>query len=58
VKYEITVSYIGFVGVFILEADAVGDYTRFKLKPTGEQLKEIVIKHEFKPTSIKRYHDV
>ena len=55
VKYEITVSYIGFVEeVFILEADAVIATHDFKLKPTGEQLKEIVIKHEFKPIVIKK----
>lgn len=55
VKYEITVSYIGFVEeVFILEADAVIATHDFKLKPTGEQLKEIVIKHEFKPIMIKK----
>lgn len=55
VKYEITVSYIGFVEeVFILEADAAIATHDFKLKPTGEQLKEIVIKHEFKPIVIKK----
>jgi hypothetical protein len=55
VKYEITVSYIGFVEeVFILEADATIVTHDFKLKPTGEQLKEIVIKHEFKPIVIKK----
>ncbi|SHL48140.1 TonB-dependent receptor [Flavobacterium xanthum] len=55
VKYEITVSYIGFVEeVFILEADATIATHDFKLKPTGEQLKEIVIKHEFKPIVIKK----
>jgi hypothetical protein len=55
VKYEITVSYIGFVEeVFILEADAIIATHDFKLKPTGEQLKEIVIKHEFKPIVIKK----
>lgn len=55
VKYEITVSYIGFVEeVFVLEADAVIATHDFKLKPTGEQLKEIVIKHEFKPIEIKK----
>ncbi|MBG6060326.1 hypothetical protein IWX83_000089 [Flavobacterium sp. CG_9.1] len=55
VKYEITVSYIGFVEeIFILEADAAIATHDFKLKPTGEQLKEIVIKHEFKPIVIKK----
>jgi len=55
VKYEITVSYIGFVEeVFILEADAVITTHDFILQPTGEQLKEIVIKHVFKPIVIKK----
>lgn len=55
VKYEITVSYIGFVEeVFILEADATITTHDFKLIPTGEELKEIVIKHEFKPIVIKK----
>ncbi len=55
VKYEITVSYIGFEEeVFILEADAVVTTHDFKLKSTGDQLKEIVIKHEFKPIEIKK----
>jgi hypothetical protein len=55
VKYEITVSYIGFIEkVFILEADAVITSHDFILHPSGEQLKEIVIKHEFKPIVIKK----
>ena len=55
VKYEITVSYIGFVEeVFIMTPDATTTSHDFKLKPTGEQLKEIVIKHEFKPIVIKK----
>ena len=55
VKYEITVSYIGFVEeVFIMTPDATTTSHDFKLKPTGEQHKEIVIKHEFKPIVIKK----
>lgn len=55
VKYEITVSYISFIEeVFILEPNASVLTHYFKLKPSGEQLKEIVIKHEFKPILIKK----
>ncbi|UFH34652.1 hypothetical protein [Flavobacterium acetivorans] len=49
VKYEITVSYIGFVEeILFLEPNSTLETYDFKLKPTGEELKEIVIKHEFK----------
>ncbi|UQD55251.1 carboxypeptidase-like regulatory domain-containing protein [Flavobacterium sp. K5-23] len=55
VKYEITVSYIGFVEEMVmLEANTTVATHDFKLKPSGEQLKEIVIKHEFKPIIIKK----
>jgi hypothetical protein len=55
VKYEITVSYISFIEeVFILEANATTNTHDFKLRPTGVELKEIVIKHEFKPIIIKK----
>ena len=55
VKYEITVSYISFIEeVFILEANAIVSTHDFKLKATGEQLDEIVIKHDFKPIIIKK----
>ncbi|WP_339658988.1 carboxypeptidase-like regulatory domain-containing protein [Flavobacterium frigidarium] len=55
VKYEITVSYISFIEeVFILEANATVSTHDFKLKATGEQLDEIVIKHDFKPIIIKK----
>lgn len=55
VKYEITVSYISFIEeVFILEANATTNTHDFKLKSSGEQLKEIVIKHKFKPIIIKK----
>ena len=55
VKYEITVSYIGFVEqVWITTPDDTEKTHDFILQPTGEQLKEIVIKHEFKPIVIKK----
>lgn len=55
VKYEITVSYVSFVEeMFVLEPNSNIITHDFKLKPTGEQLKEIVIKHEFKPIIIKK----
>ena len=55
VKYEITVSYIGFVEeVFVIEANAYIATHDFKLKATGVELKEITIKHEFKPLVIKK----
>jgi len=55
VKYEITVSYIGFVEeVLIIEPNSSIVTHDFKLKPTGEQLKEIVIKHEYQPIIIKK----
>jgi hypothetical protein len=55
VKYEITVSYIGYgEEVFILESNSNINTHDFKLKETGQQLKEIVIKHEFKPIIIKK----
>ncbi|SHL53693.1 TonB-dependent receptor [Flavobacterium saccharophilum] len=55
VKYEIMVSYIGFLDqVFILEPNSNINSYDFKLKSTGENLKEIVIKHEFKPIVIKK----
>ena len=55
VKYEITVSYIGYTEeVLILEPNSSLKTYDFKLKPTGEVLKEIVIKHEYKPIVIKK----
>jgi hypothetical protein len=55
VKYEITVSYIGYTEeVLILEPNSSLKTYNFKLKPTGEVLKEIVIKHEYKPIVIKK----
>ncbi|MEW5676706.1 carboxypeptidase-like regulatory domain-containing protein [Flavobacterium enshiense] len=55
VGYEITVSYIGYSdAVFMLPANSEVKEHHFKLKNTGEQLKEIVIKHEYKPIEIKK----
>lgn len=55
VKYEITVSYISFLEeVFIVEANSTSATHNFKLKPSGENLKEIVIKYDFKPLIIKK----
>lgn len=55
VKYEITVSYIGYVEqVWITTPNDAEKTHDFILQPTGEQLKEIVIKHVFKPIVIKK----
>jgi len=55
VKYEITVSYIGYnEEILIVEPNTEIASHNFKLKPTGEVLKEIIIKHEYKPIEIKK----
>jgi hypothetical protein len=55
VKYEVTVSYIGFIEeIIIIEPNSTIATHNFKLKATGEKLKEIIIKHEFKPIEIKK----
>jgi hypothetical protein len=55
VKYEITVSYIGYTEeIVVLEPNSTLTTHNFKLKATGEILKEIVIKHEYKPIEIKK----
>ncbi len=55
VKYEITVSYIGYnEEVLIIEPNTMITTHDFKLKSTGEILKEIVIKYEYKPIEIKK----
>lgn len=55
VKYEIVVSYIGYnEEILIIEPNSAITTHNFKLKATGEILKEIVIKHEFKPIIIKK----
>lgn len=55
VKYEITVSYISFLEeVLVIEANSTSSTHNFKLKSSGENLKEIVIKYDFKPLVIKK----
>ncbi|SHI75920.1 carboxypeptidase regulatory-like domain-containing protein [Flavobacterium terrae] len=55
VKYEVTVSYIGYKEeVIIIEPNSTITLHNFILKSTGQQLKEIVIKHEYKPVVIKK----
>ena len=55
VKYEIVVSYIGYTEeILIIEPNSNITSHNFKLKATGENLKEIIIKHEFKPIVIKK----
>jgi hypothetical protein len=55
VKYEINVSYIGYnEEILIVEQNSEITSHNFKLKPTGEVLKEIIIKHEYKPIEIKK----
>lgn len=55
IPYEITASYIGYKEqVLVLEANSSITTHNFKLKATGEQLKEIVIKHEYKPIVVKK----
>jgi hypothetical protein len=55
IKYEITASYIGFLEeVLIIEPNATVITYNFKLKATGQNLKEIIIKHEYKPIVVKK----
>ncbi len=55
VKYEITVSYIGFIEeVLIVDPNSNITSHNFKLVPASENLQEIIIRHEFKPIEIKK----
>ncbi|UPT69286.1 MAG: TonB-dependent receptor family protein [Flavobacterium sp. JAD_PAG50586_2] len=55
VKYEVTASYISFLEeTIIIEPNSSITTHNFRLKPTGQKLKEIVIKHEYKPLIIKK----
>lgn len=55
VKYEIIASYIGYRDqIIIIEQDSQKISHDFKLESTGENLKEIVIKHELKPVVVKK----
>lgn len=54
-KYEITVSFIGYKEqVLFFEPNSLINNYDFILTPTGENLKEIVIKHDYKPIIIKK----
>lgn len=54
-KYEVTVSYIGYKEQsIIIEANSTITSHNFTLKSIGQQLKEIIIKHEYKPVVIKK----
>ncbi|MBM6498739.1 TonB-dependent receptor [Flavobacterium macrobrachii] len=55
VKYEVTASYISFIEeVLVVEPNSTITTHNFKLKSTGQKLKEIVIKHEYKPIIVKK----
>lgn len=55
IKYKITASYIGYKEQsLIIESNSASTSHHFILKNTGQQLKEIVIKHEYKPIQIKK----
>lgn len=55
INYEVTASYIGFVEqVLLVEPNATSTTHNFTLKATGEKLKEIIIKHEYKPIVVKK----
>ncbi|MCW4469265.1 carboxypeptidase-like regulatory domain-containing protein [Flavobacterium sp. MFBS3-15] len=55
VPYEITVSYLGFLDeTFLLEPDAAATSHNFLLKPSSENLKEIIIDYEIKPVIVKK----
>ena len=54
VKYEVTVSYIGFIEeIIVIEPNSTVATHNFKLKTTGEKLKEIIIKRSFLKVIIK-----
>jgi hypothetical protein len=55
VSYTIQVSYLGFVEQsFKTNENNTNEIFNFKLKPSGENLKEIIIKYEVKPIVIKK----
>lgn len=55
VKYEITVSYIGYqTQTLVVEPFTKIETHNFSLKSSGQVLDEIVIKHDFKPIVIKK----
>lgn len=55
IDYEINVSYIGYLDeFFVVKANTDNLSHDFVLKPSGEKLREIVIKHEYKAIEIKK----
>ncbi|CAM3935847.1 MULTISPECIES: carboxypeptidase-like regulatory domain-containing protein [Flavobacterium] len=55
VPYEVRVSYLGYKEAILnLEANSELKEHHFKLKETGQQLKEIVIDYEYKPIIVKK----
>lgn len=55
IDYEINVSYIGFVDeLFVVKSNSGNLIHDFILKPSGENLREIVIRHEYKAIEIKK----
>ena len=55
VKYEVTASYISYIEeVLIVEPNSTIISHNFKLKSTEQNLKEIIIKHEYKPIVVKK----
>jgi CarboxypepD_reg-like domain len=54
-KYEINVSYIGFIDQsIVVESNVTAKTYDFALEPSSENLKEIVINYEYKPIEIKK----
>ncbi|WP_276378879.1 TonB-dependent receptor [Flavobacterium sp. H4147] len=55
IDYEIVASYIGFKDeLLVLKSNSDMTTYNFKLQSSGEKLKEIVIKHEYKAIEIKK----
>ena len=55
VPYEVRVSYLGYKEeVLNLPANFSQKEHHFKLKETGQELKEIIITHEYKPVIVKK----
>src|SRR5690606_19482713 len=53
-NYEINVSYVGFVDQTKTVALKESRVLDFRLLPSGENLREIVIKHQYKPVIVKK----
>lgn len=53
-SYEINVSYVGFVDQTKTVALKESRVLDFRLLPSGENLREIVIKHKYKPVIVKK----